>query len=162
LIKHKQTDEGHYLQASHDGYTQPQSPLIHFRALAWFPDEGFIIKDTFEGAGDHEFEITYHLHPDVAVNEEKGGWMAANQRGRVFMRLVPGDVFTSTSGQETPPFGWQSPEYGLKQPGTVLSCSKKGTPGNVSFLTFIWLDSVPDINQLQERYSKIERQAEHP
>ena len=162
LIKHKQTDEGLYLQASHDGYTQPQNPVTHFRALAWFPDEGFIIKDRFEGTGDHEFEITYHIHPDTTINEEKGWWTAANPGVRVFMRLLPGDVFTSTSGQESPPFGWYSSEYGVKQPCTVLSCSKKGTPLNVSFMTAVWLDSAPDIHLLKERYAKIERQAEHP
>ena len=162
LIKRSQTDEGHYLMASHDGYMQPGSPLTHIRALAWFPDEGFIIKDTFEGTGEHEFEITYHIHQDAAVNEEKGWWITADQKGCVFMRLLPEDIFTWTAGQEGPPFGWHSPEYGVKQPCTVLSCRKRGAPLNVSFMTVIWLDSAPDINQLIERYSIIERQAEHP
>ena len=33
---------------------------------------------------------TYHIHPDAAINEEKGWWMAANQRGACFHATVAG------------------------------------------------------------------------
>ncbi len=34
-----------------------------------------VLATAFEGAGDHEFEITYHIHPDTTINEEMGWWM---------------------------------------------------------------------------------------
>ncbi len=159
LLKQKKTDAGYYLAASHDGYARAENPVTHIRALVWFPDEGFIVKDTFEGTGEHEFEITYHLHPNAAVERENDWWMIENQEACVFMRLRPEDAFSSTAGQENPPFGWYSPEYGKKLPCTVLSCKKKGPPDAISFLTFIWLNFAPDLNLLEERYSIIERQA---
>ncbi|MGQ9689576.1 MAG: heparinase II/III family protein, partial [Desulfobaccales bacterium] len=70
---------------------------------------------------------------------------------RVYMKLLIEGTFNLKIGQEKPPFGWFSPAYGLKTKSGVLTCSRRGEPGNVSFLTAIWLGFPDEPEILRQR-----------
>ncbi len=98
-----------------------------------------MIQDTFSGAGVHDFELNYHLHPDIAARRENGWWHVGGENALILIRLLKGSDLISVAGQEKPPFGWFSPTYGVKVKSGVLSCRRRGLAAEVSFLTAISL-----------------------
>lgn len=51
-------------EAAHTGYTRLRPPVIHRRRLAL--DPGCLqVADFIEGAGEHQVEIFFHLHPEA-------------------------------------------------------------------------------------------------
>ena len=161
VLARKETPGGYYMKARHDGYRRLEKPVWHTRTLAWFPEEGFVTKDTFEGKGRHFFELNFHCHPDTTVLPGKDYWTIAYNDKQLFLASVSGDGFAAESGCDHSPFGWFSPAYGLKIPCTVLSCHREGSPRDVAFTTAIWLKRPPEKDVLKDRLADFERQAAH-
>lgn len=137
LLKRIETGEYIFLQASHDGYMRIKEPVKHFRSISYF-DKTFIIKDTFFGEGFHTFELNYHVHPDSEIALKYNGWWKINNQGtEIFVKLLHEHNFNVIKGQKEPMFGWQSPSYGIKRESGVLSCTRRGNPNEVSFITAI-------------------------
>jgi hypothetical protein len=139
------------VEALHDGYARLKHPVYHTRTVLLLSGKDFLIKDTFSGEGDHRFEVNFHLHPEaVAVCE--GPWFSL-QRGpaTISVRLLDDDRLKLAGGQESPLLGWYSPAYGVKVESRVLTCAKKGRPGEISFAALICTgDDRPDVGRLAE------------
>ncbi|MEW5802940.1 MAG: alginate lyase family protein [bacterium] len=141
---------GLLLRASHTGYARLKEPVMHHRAVLFFDQDNFIIKDTFQGKGRHTFELNYHLHPQaVAKKEDDGWWHIGTASQSVFIKLMGDgrntgdseDNFLFVYGQENPLLGWYSPCYGIREKSGVLHCSKKGFPDEITFMTAIGTQS---------------------
>jgi len=139
LTRNEALADGWLLEACHDGYGRLKDPVDHKRIVSFFEGSHFLIRDAFSGTGVHDFELNFHLHPDVRVKRQDSWWRLGAGGSEIFIRLFEGPDFTSVAGQENPPFGWFSPAYGIKVKSGVLSSRKRGSAGEVSFLAAISL-----------------------
>jgi uncharacterized heparinase superfamily protein len=137
LTRTEETERGLLLEAVNDGYERLKQPVKHRRTILVADDTNILIKDSFLGKGIHDYELNFHLHPDVVTEERDGWWRLQRGESRISMTLLGVDKFTSVCGQEAPILGWYSPAYGIKQKSTVLQVRKSGPPADVSFLTAI-------------------------
>ncbi|MGI6657062.1 MAG: alginate lyase family protein [Desulfobulbus sp.] len=137
------------LVAVHDGYTRLPQPVEHRRSLLWSPDGWLVVKDSFTGHGQHDYELNWHLHPDISLIEENGWWSARRGEARLAICLLTGPSLCSICGQEEPVLGWYAPAYGVKQPCTVLQSRQTGPPETVSFVTaLVFTEQKPDPDML--------------
>ena len=151
LIQISEVEGGARIEATHDGYKRFHGSVIHRRVVGFYPDSFFLIKDSFSGRGRHNFELNFHIHPDSEL--EWNGRCSLIRKGAAEISIMPlgGKKFRMVFGEETPPFGWCSPAYGLKVKSPVLSCKISGEPEHVSFTTAICLGSnMPDDEYLEE------------
>jgi hypothetical protein len=146
------------LHGSHDGYKRLSNAVIHARTVFLENGSRFLIRDSFKGAGYHDFELNFHLHPDAVV-ADAGGWTEiAMASVTAFVCLVEGGRFEVIRGREEPIHGWCSPGYGIKVPSPVLSCRAQKQAGAAVFETVVSLGGPCDVNELQNRFRQIEQQ----
>ncbi len=151
LEKSKEKGGEVFVQASHNGYSALKEPVIHKRSVLHFDKTGFVVKDAFSGEGIHSFELNFHLHPDAVCNEEDG-WLVIDHQGeRILLKLLGKHSFKFYSGEEDPPFGWYSPNYGIKMKSGVLSCLIEGAPEDVSFITAIGIECPLEIEAIERK-----------
>jgi hypothetical protein len=124
------------IQATHDGYTKLTPPVLHTRELAFNEEDVFIIKDSFKGNGQNDFELNFHLHPDVDINIEDEFTILESSGKKIFIKLV-GSQFSIVKGQESPLMGWYSAGYGLIEPTSVLQSKVNGFAESTKFTTII-------------------------
>ena len=126
-----------FWSASHDGYTRQHNPVRHHRSILFEKDRHLLIRDYFQGSGEHHFQINYHLHPNVTVQND-GKWLRLSHGETfLFLRIREGE-FLIKRGLSNPILGWYSEHYGKKQPTTILTFSKTGRPEGVNFTTAIF------------------------
>jgi len=133
----REMEPGFEVQARHNGYSRLNDAVWHRRTIN-AAENCYMIFDTFEGSGVHEYELNFHVHPDAVVKPDGIGWCIQNSHSKCTIGLEGGDVFNHVKGQ-TNPFilGWFSPAYGIKIPASVLCCRKQGRPQDVTFKTVI-------------------------
>jgi uncharacterized heparinase superfamily protein len=158
LIRSFELNEGLLVEATHNGYSRLKKPIWHKRSVFFFNKTSFLIKDTFRGEGMHDFELNYHLHPDAILRRNYDWWFIKNQGTMVAIRLLDKQVFHFFTGNEDPLLGWYSPCYGIRRKAGVLSCTKRGSAKEISFITAICTESPMEINFLQERLSQFEKE----
>jgi hypothetical protein len=107
------------------------------------------VQDLFSGQGAHDFELNFHLHPGVSLEQRDGWWRMQRDGSRLDMRLLGSDPFTSVGGQESPLAGWYSPAYGIKEKNVVLRACKNGRPDEITFTTVISLNGPVNIEKLE-------------
>lgn len=149
LVRREETESTILLQAVNDGYARLKQPVKHKRTVLLADDACLIIKDTFLGKGYHDYELNFHLHPDVATEKRDGWWHLQKGKSRMSMTLLGSDCFTAINGQEAPIVGWYSPAYGIKQKSTVLQVRKRSLPQDVSFVTAICMNAQISLNELE-------------
>ena len=149
LIRKDITGRGLELEARHDGYARLKHPVIHTRMIQYDNDATLIIKDSFVGKGEHEFELNFHLHPDCRAVSDNGIWSIQNKSARLYIALSSPGRLREISGKTDPILGWYSPAYNLKQTCSVLQVKETGTPEQIIFITAIGIDQQPNIDQLK-------------
>ena len=133
-----ETQEGRlFFSAFHDGYTRLNQPVRHYRSILFFDQANFLIRDRFSGKGKHQFQINFHLHPKVTINQAGKWWMLTNCGEKIFIRLLDGELIPVKGGLN-PIMGWFSSRYGEKEPTTVLTFTKKGHANEVTFETAVF------------------------
>jgi hypothetical protein len=101
------------LVARHDGY-EPFG-VRHTRAVKIVPGFVFVL-DRLEGAGAHELCLRWHFAG--AVRAADGAHVLD---GPAALRCIAaGGAAQLFAGSETPPSGWRSDRYGVKQPVSTL------------------------------------------
>jgi hypothetical protein len=142
LLVSRALPDGHVLVAEHDGYKRCREPVWHKRSLVWFDENRFLVMDRFRGRGRHEYQLNYHLHPEVLARPAPEGWQLERGGKKVFLELLtPGLELRLVRGRTSPLQGWFSPAYGLLQETNVLSACTTGKPLEVSLATAIRLGS---------------------
>ena len=126
-------------KAKHDGYKRLKNSVIHQRELIIHNDVCCLICDSFTGEGVHEFELNFHLDPDVKIEPETE-WLVLNNSGESILLYNPDNCFSIANGQEDPLLGWYSPAYGILQKTNTLQSAVTGTPVEIDFVTLICLN----------------------
>lgn len=139
------------IRADNDGYMRLQESVKHERTVFYSIESGVLIKDVFTGQGSHEFELNYHLHPDLKITEANGTWELSNDGIKLFITSMTDDSFVLLKGSTEPIMGWFSPSYGVKMETGVLTLKKRGAPDQVEFITAIRADAPADRNIIFER-----------
>jgi hypothetical protein len=147
-----------HIQASHDGYCRLNDPVVHTREVKIDKDQICMIVDSFSGEGVHDFELNFHLDPNVTITRDNGWLWLKNGEESICISDVDSG-FSAIKGQSDPLLGWYSPEYGLLQETTTLHCRRRGIPGDILFVTAICVN----VNDLQKaetllsnlRYEKV-------
>jgi hypothetical protein len=142
-----------FINAIHNGYARLKEPVLHRRDILFCLGNCFLIKDSFQGGGEHQFELNFHLHPKVHLNKLNGWWQISNQGSTIYLRLFEEDDFLIISGQEKPINGWYSPHYGKKIKSKVLTCQKSGNSDEVYFVTAICTEFPPSLKIIEEKQS---------
>lgn len=138
LLTAQETADGILLAGQHNGYAGLRAPVYHQRRIFFSQERYCLIHDTFQGEGEHTFELNYHLHPRAVVQPCQQGWEVRLDDVKVYIRLWAAANFRLACGEEQPPLGWYAPVYGQKVASSVLSCRQQGKPVEVSFLTGIY------------------------
>ncbi len=101
------------------------------------------ILDNLTGRGVHDFEIHFHLHPDVRITQVESlqdplrEWFVLENQGvRVFLKLLEG-TFQVIRGQQDPLLGWYSAAYGDIRETAVLHCRRCGRAKKTCFETIV-------------------------
>ena len=138
------------LRGTHDGYTRLPQPVRHDRTLL-LDDRSLVVRDTFQGSGRHQFELNYHLHPEIAL-EDQGAWFRLHCADQtLFMCLWGNSRFSVIKGQVDPPWGWFSPAYGVKAETSVLTTCTSGFPEALAFTTIFGLGMPLSEDDIEER-----------
>jgi hypothetical protein len=140
------------IKAEHNGYLRLKEPVWHRRDILFFDESCFFIKDSFKGRGLHEFEINFHMHPEVVLTKRNGWWQINHDGASVYMRLIEDADFSIIRGLKDPIQGWYSPRYGIKVECNVMSCRKKGSPNEIFFTTAICAKSLIDMKEIQDKF----------
>lgn len=141
LIEKKEIPGQVILQAFHHGYERLKEPVVHQRRLAVYEGLCCMVKDTFSGQGSHEFELNFHLSPEVTV-ERSEDWLILNNNGDAIRVYDPEHLFLIARGQASPLKGWYSPAYGAIQKTNTLYIRKTGRPEETSFTILIVLEEI--------------------
>ena len=142
-----------FINAIHNGYARLKEPVWHRRDILFCLGNCFLIKDSFQGHGEHQFELNFHLYPKVQLNKVNGWWQINNQGSIIYLRLLEEDDFLIISGQEKPINGWYSPHYGKKIESKVLTCQKSGNSDEIYFVTAICTEFPPSLKIIEEKQS---------
>ena len=147
LLNRYENDDILFLKGLHNGYARLKKPIIHNRSIlliknsinrnSFYQFSYILISDTFEGKGEHSFELNFHIHPEASINKNEEWWQIENQGSEIFILLTDDVDFKTVCGRKDLIFGWYSPTYGIKIPCNVLTCIKRGTPQAVNFKTII-------------------------
>lgn len=124
------------LEASHDGYERLDAPVRHVRRLRLEKSGRIVLEDSFEGSGEHVFELNYHLHPETEVISSGTGVLLRRQQRGLEIRFGEGG-FEVFEGSESPPAGWYSGIYGELRQSKTLSRTRRGECGGVLFETVL-------------------------
>jgi uncharacterized heparinase superfamily protein len=121
----------HRLVLSHGGYRRLKSPVTPVRTVELHHvKHKLIVRDAFEGDGEHRLEIPVHLAPGVEVH--------AHAEGR--LSLSAGNHRFSLTWDETKDWdlhvekGRVSPSYGVAHTATVLIWRRSGTLASMTMV----------------------------
>ena len=144
VLRRAEVEAGYLVEAEHDGYRRLPEPVLHRRAILYAAPGALVVRDSFSGAGEHDFALHFHLHPDAAVSLEDGWWYIGRGGRRIWLTLLDGCHLELLQGELDPLLGWHAPAYGSKVPAGVLRCLKRGACRSVSFRTVIGWGDAPD------------------
>lgn len=140
--------------ALHNGY-QRRTGVVHWRAVLLYPPSTWIIWDLLRGTGAHHLELNWHC--GVVPREDDDSWVFPIEREALRMR-IQGGATSSHLGQTDPIAGWQSRQYGKREPIMTL---RTAFEGNVPHEFCTWLtfassfpneaDIEPDVRAFRER-----------
>lgn len=131
-----------FVDASHNGYQRLTEPITHRRQICFIKPEYWIIVDTLEGTGEHEFDLYYHLMPnskphlnvDTHTLQVKNGPQTGLVIAPLQMSGLQSDIITGTTA---PIQGWASFFSGKKQAAPTLRYHQK-TVAPTQFCTILY------------------------
>ena len=132
-------------------------PVIHHRELMVIHDLCCVIVDFFSGEGIHDFELNYHLDPDVTVKFQNE-WLAFHNSDESIFFFDPEHCFSVVSGQDDPLLGWYSPAYGVLQRTNTIQRTLTGPSEDIRFVTLICFQEAHFHKAIQIRKKIMENQ----
>jgi hypothetical protein len=123
------TSELDVLRASHSGYRRLPRPVVPVRTIALDKRlHRLLVRDDFDGAGDHAVRIPYHIDESARLSQLDTGVVRVEADGRGFELHWSGDDLWHVAVRD----GWVSPSYGVKRPAQVLELTRAGPLAPVS------------------------------
>ena len=162
LIRNENLNGVWLIQAKHNGYSRYKEPVQHMRSLFIFDETTILIKDKFYGVGTHEFELNFHLHPNMKVSKyHENWWNICNSGAEIYIIIFDNKDFQVIKGGRNPILGWFSSSYGLRCESSVLNISITGTPEESTFTTGIGVGRHFNLQDIISRLDEIESAVEH-
>lgn len=109
------------LIARHNGYSR--IGVTHWRALVHLPVGIWIVWDRLDGSGSHRLDLHWHVDGTVAVTEDR---LHLQHRLGWSTLAIEGGALAILRGEDNPPCGWISREYGSKDPIQSLRATRIG------------------------------------
>lgn len=128
-----------HLEYEHDGYMETHG-VWHRRRLERTGENTFTITDRLHGAdGSHAVDVGFLLHPDLTVSKKSGAWVVEID-ARLRLEIAHHGPLRGAvrRGEENPPRGWYSPQFGSKQPAPRLEFSGQLSEGENSRFDFVF------------------------
>jgi uncharacterized heparinase superfamily protein len=108
-----------FCKAAHDGYRRLAGKVVYSRAIMVSAKE-IVVEDTLSGAGSHEIEINWHLHPDIEPDQK---------RNTIILKDRTNNILCQISVQGVNELRLESskyyPEFGLTLQNTKITGSIK-------------------------------------
>lgn len=107
--------------AEHDGYARGREPAVHRRHVRLDPEQREVrVLDHVLAPGVHRCRLVFHLGPDVEAELDEHVARLSWPDSSATLTL-PGELtWTAHRGEEDPPLGWYSTDFGRRQPATTL------------------------------------------
>jgi hypothetical protein len=108
-------------RAEHDGYGRGREPATHRRTVRLDRKVRELeIRDEVQSTAGHDCRLAFHLGPQVtAILDGSTALLSWDERTAV-LELPKELEWTAHLGDENPPMGWYSPDFGRREPTTVL------------------------------------------
>jgi hypothetical protein len=119
-----------FVEAEHDGYQRLPGRPLHRRAVFHSRGGATFVVDQLLGDGTHEGELNWHFAAGTHLqNEEDAVWVARAEGVRCGIALLADTAPNArvVEGQEEPPQGWVSSEFGAREPAPVLTSRRAGS-----------------------------------
>ena len=110
-------------EGSHSGYRRLARPVTPVRLIALDKStHRLLVRDQFEGDGEHRIAVPFHLPPAATVADQgQGVWRIDIGGSQFCMVILEAGAWTAAV---TP--GWISPAYGVRVERPVLQFSRDG------------------------------------
>jgi hypothetical protein len=107
--------------AEHDGYSRGREPAAHRRTVQLDRDRREVtVHDEVRAPGARDCRLAFHLGPEVTVVLD-GHSAVLSWHDRTASLELPAELtWTAHRGEENPPLGWYSTEFGRREPATTL------------------------------------------
>lgn len=127
------------VDASHDAWSRMPDPVLHRRRVVFVQQRYWIMIDDLSATQQHHFDLHFQFAP-MAVSQEGERWIRALGPGGscLLMHISASSALTFKlgTGEQSPPFGWLSDNYGQRTPAPALSCSTESVRP-VRFITVL-------------------------
>src|SRR6266536_1178830 len=116
----RSTPEFDFLSAAHFGYQHLPQPVVHRRDFLLDKLAGtLVVRDVFEGSGEHSYEVFLHLGPEVAAEQlDEQRFVLRSPKSRIELSFQGSGCWRADLQE-----GWVSARYGLKRPTRRLRIS---------------------------------------
>lgn len=114
------------VDASHDAWSRLPDPVLHRRRVLFVQQRYWLMIDDLHARQQHHFELHFQFAPIAVVHEGEGWTRAFGEGGSCLLMHVSASAplrFKLGTGEQSPPFGWLSDNYGQRTPAPALSCS---------------------------------------
>jgi uncharacterized heparinase superfamily protein len=112
-------ESGFSLAGWHDGYRRLAGRPVHHRAMQWDANSGLMVKDRITSSQPVEVVSRLHLHPACVVERTEASRILVRYPGGQFAVVWYESDLEIQEGQHFP-------EFGIRQPNTVLAFRRKG------------------------------------
>ena len=128
--------------AEHDGYSRGREPAAHRRTVHLDRETRKVtLHDEVRAPSVRNCRLAFHLGPEVTAVLD--GHSAVLSWGAYTASLTLPDALTWTAhrGEEKPPLGWYSTEFGRREPATTLvGTGRAGGPRQEPLITTLRFD----------------------
>ncbi len=112
------------IAAEHDGYRRLADPVGHERRVVFRDEDStLLVFDNLKCGGSHRIEVLWHFAPECLVAQRGDLVLATRGKAHLELHPPPGTRLQLIRGQQSPPLGWSSTRFALKQPCATLVCS---------------------------------------
>jgi hypothetical protein len=116
--------------AEHDGYSRAREALRHRRTVHLDRERREVrVEDEVRGQVVRDCRLAFHLGPEVTARLD-GHTAELSWRDHTAVLELSAELsWTAHRGEENPPLGWYSTEFGHREPTTTLvGAGRTGAP----------------------------------
>lgn len=110
--------------ADHDAYHRLPDPVTHRRRVLFSKPRYWLVIDELDGKQEHRIDLRFQFAPSMQVLTGSDGWVIARHaNGRGCRMLVCATTPLEAArfdGQLDPIRGWNSPDYGRREPSPQI------------------------------------------
>jgi hypothetical protein len=107
--------------AEHDGYSRGREPAVHRRTVRLDREHRELrIEDEVMAPTARQCRLSFHLGPAVTAVLDGESAILSWRDHTAVLALPSALTWTAFRGQEEPPLGWYSADFGRREPATTL------------------------------------------